>query len=200
MRIAVTGIAIAHHTDSEATLILSSSGSSRVPSLAAVVVYAVVVMETSTAKRTAKRSSNAQVPHSPPARATLKTGLSPNTIAIRCRCSRCRKQKIKCSGLQPCEGCKKRKVPCNFDDNETKVVVSRAYMRPPFPEPQPDATLGVLKEVFQISPGPATEKWSPRTQPPTIAAPSRRMCASRTVRISRRRWQCISPVCLSSRR
>lgn len=59
-------------------------------------------METSTAKRTAKRSSNA--------------------------CSRCRKQKIKCSGLQPCEGCRKRKVPCNFDDNETKVVVSRAYL------------------------------------------------------------------------
>lgn len=56
--------------------------------------------------------------------------LSSNKISIWCRCSRCRKQKIKCSGLQPCEGCRKRKVPCNFDDSETKVVVSRAYMLP----------------------------------------------------------------------
>lgn len=129
-----------------------------------------------------------------------ETGLSPNTIIISCRCSRCRKQKIKCSGLQPCEGCKKRKVPCNFDDNETKVVVSRAYMRPLLPECQPLATTGVLKEVFQVSPGPTTEKWSLRTQPPAVTSHSRGRSASRTVRISRRRRQRISPLSLSSRR
>ncbi|KAI9150794.1 transcriptional regulatory protein [Paramyrothecium foliicola] len=43
-------------------------------------------------------------------------------------CTRCRKQKIKCSGFQPCEGCSKRKVTCNFEDSDSKVVVSRAYL------------------------------------------------------------------------
>ncbi|KAI0897658.1 fungal-specific transcription factor domain-containing protein [Annulohypoxylon nitens] len=53
-------------------------------------------------KKTSKRSSNA--------------------------CIRCRKQKIKCSGLQPCEGCMKRKANCVFDDAGDRVVVKRAFL------------------------------------------------------------------------
>ncbi|KAI1861304.1 uncharacterized protein JN550_010983 [Neoarthrinium moseri] len=43
-------------------------------------------------------------------------------------CTRCRRQKIKCSGLQPCEGCRKRKTTCDFDDKDDKVVVTRAFL------------------------------------------------------------------------
>ncbi|CAG1985404.1 unnamed protein product [Fusarium graminearum] len=40
----------------------------------------------------------------------------------------CRDQKIKCSGSQPCQQCDKRGLPCRFDDESRKVVVSRGYI------------------------------------------------------------------------
>ncbi|KAL3595243.1 hypothetical protein FPOAC2_09566 [Fusarium poae] len=43
-------------------------------------------------------------------------------------CVRCRDQKIKCSGSQPCQQCDKRGLPCRFDDESRKVVVSRGYI------------------------------------------------------------------------
>ncbi|KAK7228238.1 hypothetical protein V2G26_000408 [Clonostachys chloroleuca] len=43
-------------------------------------------------------------------------------------CSRCRKQKIKCSGSHPCDACQKRKVSCEFDSLDQKVLVTRGYL------------------------------------------------------------------------
>lgn len=49
-----------------------------------------------------------------------------NGLTIR-RCSRCRKQKIKCSGSRPCDACKKRKLTCEFDERDQKILVTRGY-------------------------------------------------------------------------
>ncbi|KAJ9363407.1 Zn(II)2Cys6 transcription factor [Paecilomyces variotii] len=43
-------------------------------------------------------------------------------------CTRCRRQKIKCSGSQPCSGCSKRNLPCIFDDRDQKMMVTRGYI------------------------------------------------------------------------
>ncbi|KAJ5551501.1 hypothetical protein N7461_006199 [Penicillium sp. DV-2018c] len=43
-------------------------------------------------------------------------------------CVRCRRQKIKCSGSQPCDGCSKRKVSCVFNDRDQKILVTRGYI------------------------------------------------------------------------
>ncbi|KAH8807875.1 Zn(II)2Cys6 transcription factor [Xylogone sp. PMI_703] len=43
-------------------------------------------------------------------------------------CTRCRRQKIKCSGSQPCNGCSKRNLTCTFDERDQKVLVSRGYI------------------------------------------------------------------------
>ncbi|EGU76664.1 hypothetical protein FOXB_12826 [Fusarium oxysporum f. sp. conglutinans Fo5176] len=43
-------------------------------------------------------------------------------------CSRCRKQKIKCSGSHPCDACKKRKLSCEFDQRDQKVLVTRGFI------------------------------------------------------------------------
>ncbi|KAJ5321532.1 hypothetical protein N7476_004534 [Penicillium atrosanguineum] len=43
-------------------------------------------------------------------------------------CTRCRRQKIKCSGSQPCEGCNKRRLTCIFDDRDQKILVTRGYI------------------------------------------------------------------------
>ncbi|KAF2019448.1 Zn(II)2Cys6 transcription factor [Aaosphaeria arxii CBS 175.79] len=43
-------------------------------------------------------------------------------------CSRCRRQKIKCSGLQPCASCSKRNMTCVFDDRDNKVLVTQGYL------------------------------------------------------------------------
>ncbi|WZH42385.1 Zn2-C6 fungal-type domain-containing protein [Fusarium acuminatum] len=43
-------------------------------------------------------------------------------------CVRCRDQKIRCSGSQPCQQCDKRGLTCRFDDESRKVVVSRGYI------------------------------------------------------------------------
>ncbi|KAI9897966.1 hypothetical protein N3K66_006326 [Trichothecium roseum] len=43
-------------------------------------------------------------------------------------CTRCRKQKIKCSGIQPCEACKKRRLQCQFDDRDQKILVTKGYI------------------------------------------------------------------------
>lgn len=41
------------------------------------------------------------------------------------RCVRCRRQKIKCSGTQPCYSCSNRNFSCIFDDMSQKVLVTR---------------------------------------------------------------------------
>ncbi|KAM0553232.1 hypothetical protein ACHAPJ_007520 [Fusarium lateritium] len=43
-------------------------------------------------------------------------------------CSRCRKQKIKCSGSHPCDACKKRKLSCEFDQRDQKILVTRGFI------------------------------------------------------------------------
>ncbi|CAI9632194.1 unnamed protein product [Alternaria burnsii] len=43
-------------------------------------------------------------------------------------CSRCRRQKVKCSGQQPCSSCGKRNLTCIFDDRENKVLVTQGYL------------------------------------------------------------------------
>ncbi|KAK4613741.1 Proline utilization trans-activator [Fulvia fulva] len=43
-------------------------------------------------------------------------------------CTRCRKQKIKCSGNVPCEQCSRRNVNCAFDDKQHKILVSQTYI------------------------------------------------------------------------
>ncbi|KAF1972246.1 hypothetical protein BU23DRAFT_508700 [Bimuria novae-zelandiae CBS 107.79] len=43
-------------------------------------------------------------------------------------CSRCRRQKIKCSGLQPCANCTKRSLSCVFDHRDNKVLVTQGYL------------------------------------------------------------------------
>ncbi|RJE18722.1 hypothetical protein PHISCL_08937 [Aspergillus sclerotialis] len=43
-------------------------------------------------------------------------------------CQRCRRQKIKCSGTQPCDTCSKRKQSCTFDNREQKILVTRGFL------------------------------------------------------------------------
>ncbi|CAO2651315.1 Nn.00g096120.m01.CDS01 [Neocucurbitaria sp. VM-36] len=43
-------------------------------------------------------------------------------------CSRCRRQKIKCSGQQPCLNCGRRNLTCIFDDRDNKVLVTQGYL------------------------------------------------------------------------
>jgi len=40
-------------------------------------------------------------------------------------CERCRRQKIKCSGKEPCDACQKRRLLCNFDEQNQKILVTR---------------------------------------------------------------------------
>jgi hypothetical protein len=40
-------------------------------------------------------------------------------------CERCRRQKIKCSGKEPCTACQKRRLVCNFDEQNQKILVTR---------------------------------------------------------------------------
>ncbi|XEV06902.1 hypothetical protein FSHL1_012189 [Fusarium sambucinum] len=61
---------------------------------------------------------------------TRSSSTRPNNARKRApkACVRCRDQKIKCSGCQPCQQCDKRGLPCRFDDESRKVVVSRGYI------------------------------------------------------------------------
>ncbi|CEI70189.1 hypothetical protein FVEN_g1282 [Fusarium venenatum] len=61
---------------------------------------------------------------------TRSSSTRPNNARKRApkACVRCRDQKIKCSGSQPCQQCDKRGLPCRFDDESRKVVVSRGYI------------------------------------------------------------------------
>ncbi|KAJ4369216.1 hypothetical protein N0V83_006301 [Neocucurbitaria cava] len=43
-------------------------------------------------------------------------------------CSRCRRQKIKCSGQHPCSNCGRRNLTCIFDDRDNKVLVTQGYL------------------------------------------------------------------------
>ncbi|QPC62560.1 hypothetical protein HYE67_004791 [Fusarium culmorum] len=61
---------------------------------------------------------------------TRSSSTRPNNARKRApkACVRCRDQKIKCSGSQPCQQCDKRGLSCRFDDESRKVVVSRGYI------------------------------------------------------------------------
>ncbi|KAL9584292.1 MAG: hypothetical protein Q9203_004724 [Teloschistes exilis] len=43
-------------------------------------------------------------------------------------CSRCRQQKIKCSGTAPCGQCSKKNLACNFDSEHHKILVTREFL------------------------------------------------------------------------
>nr|POF01397.1 putative transcriptional regulatory protein c3c7.04 [Quercus suber] len=43
-------------------------------------------------------------------------------------CIRCRRQKIKCSGSDPCEQCSRRDLVCNFEQAQHKILVSQSYI------------------------------------------------------------------------
>lgn len=43
-------------------------------------------------------------------------------------CSRCRQQKIKCTGSKPCARCVKRNLPCDFDDKQQKIFVTKGFV------------------------------------------------------------------------
>ncbi|KAH7361192.1 Zn(II)2Cys6 transcription factor [Pyrenochaeta sp. MPI-SDFR-AT-0127] len=43
-------------------------------------------------------------------------------------CSRCRRQKIKCSGQHPCSNCGRRNLTCIFDDRDNKILVTQGYL------------------------------------------------------------------------
>ena len=43
-------------------------------------------------------------------------------------CSRCRQQKIKCSGTAPCGQCSKKNLPCDFNSEHQKILVTRGFL------------------------------------------------------------------------
>ncbi|KAI8715954.1 Fungal-trans domain-containing protein [Fusarium sp. LHS14.1] len=43
-------------------------------------------------------------------------------------CKRCRDQKIKCSGSDPCDPCRRRGLPCQFEGESEKILISRRYL------------------------------------------------------------------------
>ncbi|KAM0794849.1 Zn(II)2Cys6 transcription factor [Usnea florida] len=43
-------------------------------------------------------------------------------------CNRCRQQKTKCSGAAPCEQCRRKNLPCDFNSEHQKVLVTREFL------------------------------------------------------------------------
>ena len=74
--------------------------------------------------RVRKRAPNAYEDSSINSLARL---LNPPLIRIKCThsCSRCRQQKIKCSGNAPCGQCTKKNLSCNMDSEYQKLLVTR---------------------------------------------------------------------------
>ncbi|KAL0783327.1 hypothetical protein CaCOL14_001233 [Colletotrichum acutatum] len=60
----------------------------------------------------------------------MEPGAGRNKVSKRSSnaCVRCRRQKIKCSGSQPCDACGKRKQSCTFDERDQRIVVTRGYI------------------------------------------------------------------------
>ncbi|OTA61629.1 Zn(II)2Cys6 transcription factor [Hypoxylon sp. EC38] len=56
------------------------------------------------------------------------TKRSSNAWANKRSCVRCRRQKIRCTGSNPCDACSKRKLSCQFNDSDQKVMVTRGYL------------------------------------------------------------------------
>ncbi|KAI5926861.1 hypothetical protein F4810DRAFT_492398 [Camillea tinctor] len=65
-----------------------------------------------------------------PSRSNAGTSTSERGVAKRSSnaCTRCRKQKIKCSGSPPCETCSKRNRVCVFDERDNKIIVTQGYI------------------------------------------------------------------------
>jgi hypothetical protein len=64
-------------------------------------------------------------------------------LRLSCSCQRCRRQKIKCSGSQPCNTCSRRKQSCKFDDRDQKILVTRGYGKHFFVLPTEIITRGI---------------------------------------------------------
>ncbi|KAE8155257.1 fungal-specific transcription factor domain-containing protein [Aspergillus avenaceus] len=73
-------------------------------------------------------------------------------------CRRCRDQKIKCTGSEPCDQCSKRLLACQFDSQSQRVLVTRRYINdlherlamfqnrpngPPSPHSVPEQAMGL---------------------------------------------------------
>ncbi|WQF82117.1 hypothetical protein CDEST_07131 [Colletotrichum destructivum] len=60
----------------------------------------------------------------------MEPGAGRNKVSKRSSnaCVRCRRQKIKCSGSQPCDACGKRRQSCIFDERDQRIVVTRGYI------------------------------------------------------------------------
>ncbi|WPH03595.1 Hypothetical protein R9X50_00647700 [Acrodontium crateriforme] len=43
-------------------------------------------------------------------------------------CTRCRQQKIRCSGAAPCDQCSRRRLVCHFNADDTKILVTRGFL------------------------------------------------------------------------
>ncbi|WAO94637.1 Zn(2)-C6 fungal-type domain-containing protein [Fusarium falciforme] len=64
-------------------------------------------------------------------------------------CSRCRDMKVRCSGTYPCARCQRKRKTCDFQSTESRVSISRSYLRSlesragddQSPRPRPDADL-----------------------------------------------------------
>ncbi|KAM6516469.1 hypothetical protein FALCPG4_014652 [Fusarium falciforme] len=44
-------------------------------------------------------------------------------------CSRCRDMKVRCSGTFPCARCQRKRKTCDFQSTESRVSISRSYLR-----------------------------------------------------------------------
>ncbi|KAL4911718.1 fungal-specific transcription factor domain-containing protein [Aspergillus aurantiobrunneus] len=81
-------------------------------------------------------------------------------------CSRCRQQKIKCSGDCPCSNCLQRKTKCRFDGEESKVHITKKHFselkrRALELEEENRALQQKLSERVQTDAAPCSEQTSP---------------------------------------
>ncbi|KAF1851671.1 Zn(II)2Cys6 transcription factor [Cucurbitaria berberidis CBS 394.84] len=76
-------------------------------------------------------------------------------------CLRCRRQKIKCSGQQPCSNCGRRNLTCIFDDRDNKILVTQGYLS------DLQAKLARLERTPENVPG------APEARPTEKEAPNR---------------------------
>ncbi|OJJ72082.1 hypothetical protein ASPBRDRAFT_675005 [Aspergillus brasiliensis CBS 101740] len=95
------------------------------------------------------------------------------------RCVRCRRQKSKCPGTQPCFSCSSRNLPCVFDDMTQKVLVTRRHIADSKQKAaqvkestSDDHTSSTLTSNFSTRPAPS--EISPDNLPDNYYTPSER--------------------------
>lgn len=83
-------------------------------------------------------------------------------------CSRCRRQKIRCSGLIPCDACTRRKLPCEINDSEQKILVTRGYIEDlqariaALEEKKPAAASDIIDFGSDVDAGTQSRTYQPR--------------------------------------